>query len=44
MANKNECALYKRLGYEYYYLGEDSPYKSKLDGYEISHFFKTWQT
>ena len=43
IANKNECALYKRLGYDYYYLGEDSDYKAKLDGYEISNFFKTWQ-
>ena len=43
-ANKNEIALYKRLGYDYYYLGESSDYKSKLDGYEISDFFKTWQT
>ena len=44
IANKNEIALYKRLGYDYYYLGESSDYKSKLDGYEISDFFKTWQT
>ena len=44
IANKNEIALYKRLGYDYYYLGESSDYKSKLDGYEISDFFNTWQT
>ena len=44
VANKNEIALYKRLGYDYYYLGESSDYKAKLDGYEISDFFKTWQT
>ena len=43
-ANKSEIALYKRLGYDYYYLGESSDYKAKLDGYEISDFFKTWQT
>ena len=42
-ANKSEIALYKRLGYDYYYLGESSDYKSKLDGYEISNFFDTWQ-
>ena len=44
VANKSEIALYKRLGYDYYYLGESSDYKAKLDGYEISDFFKTWQT
>ena len=43
IANKSECALYKRLGYDYFYLGESSNYKSKLDGYEISNFFDTWQ-
>ena len=43
IANKNECALYKRLGYDYYYLGESSDYKAKLQGYEISDFFKTWR-
>jgi len=43
IANKSECALYKRLGYDYYYLGESSDYKAKLDGYEISNFFDTWQ-
>ena len=43
IANKSECALYKRLGYNYYYLGESSDYKAKLDGYEISNFFDTWQ-
>ena len=44
IANKSEIALYKRLGFDYFYLGESSDYKAKLDGYEISHFFKTWQT
>ena len=43
VAYKSECALYKRLGYDYFYLGESSNYKSKLDGYEISNFFDTWQ-
>ena len=43
VANKNEIALYKRLGYDYYYLGESSDYKSKLQGYEISNFFDEWQ-
>ena len=43
IANKNEIALYKRLGYDYYYLGESSDYKSKLQGYEISNFFDEWQ-
>ena len=43
IANKNEIALYKRLGYDYYYLGESSDYKAKLDGYEISNFFQEWQ-
>ena len=41
VANKSECALYKRLGYDYYYLGEEADYKAKLDGYEISNFFET---
>ena len=43
VANKSECALYKRLGYDYYYLGEEADYKAKLDGYEISNFFETCQ-
>jgi hypothetical protein len=34
-ANYHECALYKSLGYLYYYLGEHQAYKSRLDGYEI---------
>ena len=42
-ANKSECALYKRLGFDYFYLGESSDYKAKLDGYEISNFFDEWQ-
>lgn len=32
---KNECAVYKNLGYEYMYLGLADEYKSQLDGYEI---------
>ena len=43
VANKNEIPLYKRLRYDYYYLGESSDYKSKLQGYEISNFFDEWQ-
>ena len=44
IANKSEIALYKRLGFDYFYLGESSDYKAKLDGYEISNFFDTFQT
>ena len=44
IANKSEIALYKRLGFDYFYLGESSDYKAKLDGYEISNFFDTWRT
>ena len=36
VANKSEIARYKRLGYEYYYLGPAMPYKQKLKGYEIA--------
>ena len=43
VANRSECALYKKLGFDYYYLGEEAEYKKKLDGYEISNFFETWQ-
>lgn len=32
---KNECALYKKLGYKYYYLGEAMEYKKQIDGFEI---------
>lgn len=32
---KHECAIYKKLGYKYLYLGEASSYKSKLQGYEV---------
>ena len=44
IANKSEIALYKRLGFDYFYLGESSDYKAKLDGSELSNFFDTWQT
>jgi len=32
---KHECALYKNLGYKYFYLGGADEYKSKIDGFEI---------
>jgi len=32
---KNECALYKKLGFRYYYLGESMKYKKQIDGFEI---------
>lgn len=32
---KNECALYKSLGFKYLYLGQAAEYKSQIDGYEI---------
>jgi len=32
---KHECAVYKKLGYKYFYLGEADNYKSKIDGFEI---------
>ena len=32
---RSECAYYKELGYEYYYLGEAHKYKSELKGFEI---------
>ena len=42
-ANKHEFAYYKKLGYDYYYLGESVPYMEKYDGYEVSNFFKDWK-
>lgn len=33
---RNECAVYKALGYKYLYLGDPYPYKEKMDGYMIS--------
>lgn len=32
---KNECAIYKKLGYTYMYLGYADEYKKQLDGFEI---------
>jgi hypothetical protein len=32
---KNECAVYKRLGFEYLYLGKADEYKKVIDGFEI---------
>jgi hypothetical protein len=32
---ENECARYKRLGYQYLYLGEHADYKEEFDGFEI---------
>lgn len=31
---KSECARYKRLGYDYLYLGEAHNYKKQIDGFE----------
>lgn len=32
---KNECAVYKRLGFHYLYLGGADEYKKSIDGFEI---------
>lgn len=32
---KNECAIYKRLGFQYLYLGGADEYKKSIDGFEI---------
>jgi len=32
---KNECAIYKKRGFDYLYLGQADDYKSKIDGFEI---------
>ena len=32
---RNECAIYKLLGFKYLYLGEANEYKSKIDGFEV---------
>ena len=32
---KNECALYKEMGFEYLYLGYADEYKKQIDGFEI---------
>jgi len=33
---RSECARYKRLGYEYLYLGEIAGYKKELQGFEVT--------
>ena len=37
---RSECARYKRLGFEYFYLGDYYDYKADLQGFEISRPFK----
>jgi arginyl-tRNA--protein-N-Asp/Glu arginylyltransferase len=32
---KHECALYKKLGYKYLYLGGADDYKKEIDGFEV---------
>jgi hypothetical protein len=32
---KSECAFYKNLGYEYYYLGFADEYKKQITGFEV---------
>lgn len=32
---KNECAVYKELGFKYLYLGGADEYKKQIDGFEI---------
>jgi hypothetical protein len=32
---KHECALYKKLGFQFLYLGGADEYKSEIDGFEI---------
>lgn len=32
---KHECHLYKKLGFEYIYLGASDEYKKSIDGFEI---------
>lgn len=32
---RNECALYKKRGFKYLYLGGADEYKKKIDGFEI---------
>jgi arginyl-tRNA--protein-N-Asp/Glu arginylyltransferase len=40
---RSEIARYKRLGYDYYYLGPAMPYKKQLQGYEIADVTKTFK-
>jgi len=32
---KNECAVYKRFGFQYHYLGGADEYKKSIDGFEL---------
>ena len=32
---KNECAIYKKIGFKYLYLGSADEYKKGIDGFEI---------
>lgn len=32
---KQECAIYKRLGFKFLYLGQADEYKKEIDGFEI---------
>lgn len=32
---EHECALYKKLGFKYLYLGEANEYKKRIEGFEI---------
>lgn len=32
---EHECALYKKLGFKFLYLGGADEYKSKIDGFEV---------
>ena len=43
IANKNEIARYKRLGYDYLYLGGYCEYKTKLQGYELVNVKNTYK-
>jgi len=43
IANKNEIARYKRLGYDYLYLGGYCEYKTKLQGCELVNVKNTYK-
>lgn len=32
---KQECSIYKKLGYKFFYIGGADEYKSEIDGFEI---------
>lgn len=36
---RSECSRYKRLGYDYFYLGDYYEYKTELSGFEIKSPF-----